>query len=89
MTFGDPWVPSANFKIRKMYFGLMVLESILQVALLTEDSLLPSWLLTDGWAGWGISLPACPPIVVNAGSALTTFLSTLPYPEATNFIAAN
>ena len=43
----DKRVPSTNFMIRKMFFGLMVLENILQVALLNKDSLLPSWLLTD------------------------------------------
>lgn len=56
---GQPNWLQTNFMIRKIFFGPMVLENILQVALLNKDSLLKSWLLTDQEQKKGSSFSIC------------------------------
>lgn len=70
--------PRANFMIRKIICGLMVLENIVQVALLNKDS--AQILAAYRPQKKGGHFIFHPPALLNTGSAPTTFRSILPHP---------
>lgn len=78
--------PNTNFMIRKIFFGLMVLKNILQVAFLNKDS---AQILAAYRQGEKKNFIFHLPVLLNIGLGLNSPFLYYPRLKATDFIAGN